>query len=115
MKTNEQRWTELLDVLQVTAMGERPSEYGAARVLPKFGALNLVQPFDWMNWREPFPQREQMQLMDLQTAIKHITRFCRAERFMEGALWRGIESGALFGLCLVVQQHTDGEAAPNVM
>ena len=115
MKTAAQRWTELLDILQVSAMGDRPSEFGVAHLTPKFGALNLVQSFDWMHWNEPFPQREQMQMMDLETAIKHITRFCRAERFMEGSLWGGVQSGALLGLCLVVQQHTDGEAAPNVM
>ncbi len=115
MKTDEQRWTELLDVLHVTAMGERPSEYGAARILPKFGALNLIQPFDWMNWREPFPSAEQIRLMDLETAIKHITRYCRGERFSEGLLWKGIESGALLGLSLVVRHHTGGEAASNVL
>lgn len=115
MKTDEQKWEELLDALQVAAMEEQPDEYGLAQVKPKISALNLIQPFDWMKWTEPYPSVEQTKLMDLDTAIKHITRFCRAERFMEGTLWAGIQSGAVLGLCLVVRQHTDGKAAPKVM
>jgi hypothetical protein len=87
MKTEEQRWTELLDVLVVSAMGNQPDKYGIARITPKLGALHLIQPFDWMAWKEPYPSAEQAKLMNIQTAVKHITRYCRAERFMEGALW----------------------------
>ena len=54
-------------------------------------------------------------VMDLETAIKHITRICRAERFMEGVFMGSVKSGVLLGLCLVVREHTRGERAPSLM
>jgi hypothetical protein len=68
-----------------------------------------------MSWAEPFPESEQARLLDLKTAIKHITRICRAERFHENSIWGHIRSGLLMGLCLVVREHTSGEIAPNVI
>ena len=56
-----------------------------------------------------------MKLMDLETAVKHITGICRAERFMQGVFMGSVRSGLLLGLCLVVREHTRGEVAPNVM
>ncbi len=115
MKDSAQKWEELIEELLVLATASRPSELEFVGFTQKLGALNLVQPFNWKAWEEPFPEPEQAQLLDLETAVKHITRICRADRFMEGTLWATVCSGLLLGLCLVVRVHTRGEIAPNVM
>ena len=114
-KTDAQKWEELITELQELAVLAQPDEYRVAMCMPKVGALNMVQPFNWRQWTEPFPEIVQFQLMDLETAIKHITRICRAERFMEGVFMGSVKSGLLLGLCLVVREHTRGERAPSVM
>ena len=114
-KTDAQKWEELITELQELAVLVEPGEYRVAMCMPKIGALNLVQPFNWRQWTEPFPETVQCKLMDLETAIKHITRICRAERFMEGVFMGSVKSGLLLGLCLVVREHTRGERAPSVM
>ena len=114
-KSDAQKWEELITELQELAVLAQPDEYRVAMCMPKVGALNLVQPFNWRQWPEPFPETVQFQLMDLETAIKHITRICRAERFMEGVFMGSVKSGLLLGLCLVVREHTRGERAPSVM
>ena len=114
-KSDAQKWEELITELQELAVLAQRDEYRVAMCMPKVGALNLVQPFNWRQWTEPFPEIVQFQLMDLETAIKHITRICRAERFMEGVFMGSVKSGLLLGLCLVVREHTRGERAPSVM
>ena len=116
MKTDEELWTELLDVLKISAMGEPLTEIGIAQIMPKMAALGLIlqKPFDWMHWTEPYPSTDQLVLMDLQTALKQIFRIHRAERFMEGTFQGAINSGVLLGLCLVVRQHTGGKSVPRL-
>ena len=65
MKDSAQKWEELIEELLVLATASRPSKLEFANFHPKLGALNLVQPFDWMAWGEPFPAPEQAQLLDL--------------------------------------------------
>jgi hypothetical protein len=113
--TPEQRWEDLIAELGEMATAPWQNEVRVACLMPRFGRLNLVQPFDWMSWAEPYPESEQARLLDLKTAIKHITRICRAERFHENSIWGHIRSGLLMGLCLVVREHTRGEIAPNVI
>ena len=115
LNDSAQKWEELIEELLVLATASQPSELEFVGFAQKLGALNLVQPFNWKAWEEPFPEPEQAQLLDLETAVKHITRICRADRFMEGTLWATVCSGLLLGLCLVVREHTRGEIAPNVM
>ena len=114
-KSDAQKWEELITELKELAILAQPDEYRVAMCMPKVGALNLVQPFNWRQWTEPFPETVQFKLMDLETAVKHITRICRAERFMEGVFMGSVKSGLLLGLCLVVREHTRGERAPSVM
>jgi len=114
-KSDAQKWEELITELQELAILAQPDEYRVAMCMPKVGALNLVQPFNWRQWPEPFPETVQFKMMDLETAVKHITRICRAERFMEGVFMGSVKSGLLLGLCLVVREHTRGERAPSVM
>ena len=114
-KNDAQKWKELITELQDLAILAQPDEYRVAMCMPKVGALNLVQPFNWRQWTEPFPETVQFKLMDLETAVKHITRICRAERFIEGVFMGSVKSGLLLGLCLVVREHTRGERAPSVM
>ena len=113
--TPAQRWEDLIAELREMATASWPDEVRVAYLMPRFGRLNLIQPFDWMHWAEPYPASEQTTLLDLETAIKHITRICRAERFHENSIWGHIRSGLLTGLCLVVRQHTRGEIAPDVI
>ncbi len=115
MKNSEQKWAELIEELLDLATASRPNELEFANFTTKLGALNLVQPFNWRAWEEPFPEPEQARLLDLENAVKQITRICRADRFEEGTLWVTVRSGLLLGLCLVVREHTRGEIAPNVM
>ena len=69
--TPEQRWEDLIAELAEMASAPWPNEVRVAYLMPRFGRLNLVQPFDWMHWTEPFPETEQAKLLDLETAIKH--------------------------------------------
>ena len=109
------QWGDLLAELENLAKVEHPDELQASMCIPKIGALNLIQPFNWREWQEPFPEATQVKLMDLETAVKHITRICRAERFHQNFIWGPIKSGLLLGLCLVVREHTRGESAPSVL
>jgi hypothetical protein len=113
-KTDAQKWEELITEMQELAVLAEPGEYLAAMCIPKIGALNLIQPFNWPEWQEPFPEATQVKLMDLETAVKHITRICRTERFHQNFIWGPIKSGLLLGLCLVVREHTRGEIVRNV-
>ena len=112
--TPEQRWEDLIAELSEMASAPWPNEVRVAYLMPRFGSLNLIQPFDWMSWTEPYPASEQTTLLDLTTAIKHITRICRAERFHQNFISGPIKSGLLLGLCLVVREHTRGEIVRNV-
>jgi hypothetical protein len=112
--TPEQRWEDLIADLDSMASATWPNEIRVAYLMQRIGRLNLVQPFDWMHWEEPYPETAQARILDLETAIKHITRICRAERFHENSIWSHIHSGLLLGLCLVVREHTNGNIAPRV-
>ena len=113
-KTNAQLWAELIAELEGLAKVEHFDEFLAAMCIPKIGALNLIQRFNWHEWQEPFPEATQVKSMDLETAVKHITRICRAERFHQNFIWGPIKSGLLLDLCLVVREHTNGESVRNV-
>ena len=113
-KTNAQLWAELIAELEGLAKFEHFDEFLAAMCIPKIGALNLIQRFNWPEWQEPFPEATQVKSMDLETAVKHITRICRAERFHQNFIWGPIKSGLLLDLCLVVREHTNGESVRNV-
>lgn len=112
--TPEQNWEDLIADLDSMASATWPNEVRVAYLMRRIGRLNLVQPFDWMHWDEPYPETAQVRILDLETAIKHITRICRAERFHENSIWSHIRSGLLLGLCLVVREHTNGNIAPRV-
>lgn len=112
--TPAQNWEDLIADLDSMASATSPDQTRVASLMQCIGRLNLVQPFDWMHWEEPFPETAQARILDLETAIKHITRICRAERFSENSIWGHIRSGLLLGLCLVVREHTNGKIAPRV-
>ena len=112
--TPAQNWDDLIADLDSMALAPSPDQARVASLMQRIGRLNLVQPFDWMHWEEPFPETAQARILDLETAIKHITRICRAERFSENSIWGHIRSGLLLGLCLVVREHTNGNIAPRV-
>lgn len=112
--TPTQNWEDLIADLDSMASATSSDQARVASLMQRIGRLNLVQPFDWMHWEEPYPETAQARILDLETAIKHITRICRAERFSENSIWSHIRSGLLLGLCLVVREHTNGNIAPRV-
>ena len=114
-RTASEKWEDLISELKALALVEEFDEYLALMLISKIGSLNLIQPFDWNSWQVAYPEPEQAHLLDLETAVKHITRICRAERFYQNSIWGPIRSGLLMGLCLVAREHTHGEVAPNVM
>ena len=115
IKTPAEKWEALINELQALALVEEFDEYLALMLMSKIGGLNMIQPFDWNNWQVAYPEPEQVKFLDLETAVKHITRICRAERFYQNSIWGPSRSGLLMGLCLVVRELTDGGVAPNVM
>ena len=115
IKTPAEKWEALINELKALALVEEFDEYLALMLISKIGGLNMIQPFDWNNWQVAYPEPEQVKFLDLETAVKHITRICRAERFYQNSIWGPIRSGLLMGLCLVVRELTDGGVAPNVM
>ena len=115
MKVLDQHWDELIKDLETLSLGGEQSELRMVHFTLKLAQLNLIQPFDWMHWHEPYPATAQVKMMDLETAVKHITRIVRADRFMEGTLMACIKSGLLLGLCLVARERSHGEQVPGVM
>jgi len=113
--TPEQRWEQLIAELDAMAITPRPDEYRILHLIAKIEGLGMVQSFSWMQWQVPYPEPEQTRMLDLETAVKHITRICRAERFFENSIVGHIHSGFLMGLCLVVREHTQRQHVPKVV
>jgi hypothetical protein len=63
------------------------------RVLTDHG---FIQDFDWMEWGKEanrFEDATQLNAADLQTCVKLLTTYARADRFMDGYLADKISSG----------------------
>ncbi len=114
MGTRDSSWDELIQLLKEYA----PLEWHEMDLVKLKGSIarvgGLVQPFDWMRWREPFPQGIQLVPMDLQTVVKHVTRIVRGERFYENSLLMHVQQGGLLSLVLRGRYLTGGDPVPNV-
>jgi hypothetical protein len=86
MKSTQSMWDELIEQLQQASGLGRLSELQVAEIKPYLVRLGMVQPFDWMSWREPYPSVVGVATIDLRTAVMHVTRICWAERFGWGIL-----------------------------
>ncbi|MEI6670233.1 MAG: DUF6508 domain-containing protein [Acidobacteriota bacterium] len=71
----------------------------ALDVLDALGHAGLLTVFDWQSWSadaEAFLQHvDRIALADLGTLRKLVTAIVRADRFSEGTLLRGFETGAI--------------------
>ena len=57
--------------------------WGALRMV--VGDLNMVAPFDWPGWKEPWPETaDDVAGFDAELVSKHMTRIVRSDRFIEG-------------------------------
>jgi|688.fasta_scaffold179592_3 hypothetical protein len=109
-------WDALFEEFESLRL-ENPREEWEARIriTTLMHELRLIQSFNWPSWDEPFPSVTQTKLMSMETALKHVFRIRRLDRFGEGLLASTIQSGLLHALCLVIREHTKGEIAPKVL
>ena len=75
-------------------------------------ALQLVQPFDWMQWPGPSLHDVDMKQLDIDDCVRYITRHVRGERFYENSLAPWIKGGVFGDLCEVARQKAKGQKAP---
>jgi hypothetical protein len=115
MESTQSMWDELFEQLQKASGLGRLTELQVMEVKPYLVRLGMVQPFDWMSWREPYPSVVGVATIDLRTAVMHVTRICRADRFSEGTFWCAVSSGVMEGLCKRVRELVDGGRVPRVV
>ena len=109
-------WDELFVLFEAMRLDTPRDEWDfRIRITPLMHSLRLIQAFDWPSWQEPYPTVEQTKLMSLETALKHIFRIRRQDRFGGGIFDSTISSGLMPALCLAIRQHTNGEVAPKVL
>ena len=73
------------------------------------GALGIVAPFNWPEWKEPHIEKELVEFLDDDTAWRHVTRIVRSERFCEGNFDACVRDGSLTALVrhLYFLRYTD--------
>lgn len=109
-------WDELFALFDAMRLEVSENEWDfRMQVTPLMHSLRLIQVFNWPAWNEPYPTVEQTKLMSMETALKHIFRIRRQDRFGEGLFDTTIKSGLMPALCLVIRQHTDGGVATKVL
>ena len=110
----ETTWQQLID--EITAL-EPVAEHDERALLPMkkcIARLNLVQPFDWMNWEVGFPPIEELNRLDINDCVRQITRLVRRDRFMENSLAMCIHVGYFRALCEAARIQAGGERAPSL-
>ena len=115
MESTQAMWDELFEQLQKASGLGRLTELQVMEVKPYIVRLGMVQPFDWMSWREAYPSADVISTIDLRTAVMHVTRICRADRFSEGTFWCAVSSGLMEDLCKRVRELVDGGRVPRVV
>lgn len=115
MESTHSMWDELFEQLQRASGLGRLSELQVAEIKPYLVRLGMVQPFDWMSWREPYPSVVDIATIDLRTAVMHVTRICRAERFSEGEFWYAVTCGVMEALCRRIRELVDGGRVPKIV
>ena len=104
----DERWDRVFAGLEEAAQVVEPDEASVGRVNALLGSVRLIQPFDWPNWREPFPQPEQIAHLSLADCIKQVTRLSPADRTQEGILWGALRAGVLLEICRVAKLRAGG-------
>lgn len=114
MNDYETTWQQLID--EVTALESKTTHDERDHVLMKnyIARLNLVQPFDWMNWEVGFPAVEELNHLDINDCVRQITRLVRRDRFMENSLEMCIHTGYFRALCEAARVQAAGKRAPSL-
>ena len=112
MNDYETTWQQL--IAEVTALESKITHDERDHVVMKncIARLNLVQPFDWMNWQVGFPAIEELNRLDIYDCVRQITRLVRRDRFMENSLAMCIQAGYLRALCEAARVQAGGKRAP---
>lgn len=112
MEDLELCWQRLFFGLTQAVRVKEPSEMEVGKINSLLGALNLIQPFNWNAWKEPFPAMEEIANLSLEDCIRQITRVVRADRTQEGVLFATIRSGTMARICVVAHQKSKGAPIP---
>ena len=114
MNDIETTWQQLIDA--VTALETNPAQEERDHVAMKIclARLNLVQPFDWMQWPELPLSEVDIDRLDIHGCVRHITRLVRADRFCENFLAGWIQGGDFRMLCEAARRQTSGKRAPTL-
>jgi hypothetical protein len=110
----ETTWQQLIDA--ATAL-ESKTVHKAGDDLPIkriMGRLNLVQPFNWMDWPAPPLSEVDLDQLDINDCVRHFTRLVRGDRFAEGLLASWIRSGHFRKLCEAARRAAAGDRAPSL-
>jgi len=110
----ETTWQQLID--EVTALESKTTHDERDHVVMKncIARLNLVQPFDWMNWQVGFPPIEELNRLDIYDCVRQITRLVRRDRFMENSLAMCVQAGYFRALCEAARVQAGGKRAPTL-
>lgn len=114
MNDYETTWQQLID--EITAL-ESVAEHDERAHLPMkqcIARLNLVQPFDWMNWEVGFPPIGELNRLDIHDCVRQITRLVRRDRFMENSLAMCIQAGYFRALCEAARVQAGDRRAPSL-
>ena len=114
MNDYETTWQQLIE--EVIAL-ESKTTHDERNHLPMkrfLARLNLVQPFDWMNWQVGFPAIEELNRLDINDCVRQITRLVRRDRFMENSLEMCIQAGYFRALCEAARVQAAGKRAPSL-
>jgi len=110
----ETAWQQLIDA--IAALETKTTHEERDHVVMKncLARVNLVQPFDWMNWPVPPVAEADFDRLDVHDCVRHITRLVRADRFCENLLAGWIQGGYLRKLCEAARRQTAGKRAPSL-
>ena len=110
----ETTWQQLIDA--VSALETKSTHDERDHIVMKncLARLNLVQPFDWMQWQELPLSEVDIERLDVHGCVRHITRLVRADRFCENLLAGWIQGGDFRRLCEAVRRQADGRRAPSL-
>jgi hypothetical protein len=108
------KWKKAFELIQNAEQASDSSSFSSAEMSIALGALHLVQPFNWNQWPEPVPSREDVEDLSLLQCIKQVTRIVRADRTNEGVLWGAAHTGLLSGLCTTAQRLSAGQRIPSL-
>ena len=114
MNDYETAWQQLIDAIAALESKIPHNERDHITMKNCLGRLNLVQPFKWMDWPALPISEVDLDQLDINDCVRHITRLVRGDRFMEGLLASWIQSGHFRKLCEAARRASAGKRAPSL-